>query len=228
MKLGPEHLLSAVAILISLFSIIRSAWTQRQGTDEGLRAKFDAELKAVKQGMDVELKTLRQVIEAQEILARQWREQHHDKVIILETKLEPLLTTLSRRSAEMLHQPEPGAWESDQIHDKIRREGVEHLTDEEIDRQLRLLSQRMERLRQGSAEGDQLLALGAAIQIAILEGEERTRQLLRERDAQEAEELKQRQVLLDYLLREARLREAERQVPSRESWWRRFVKYLWQ
>ena len=120
----------------------------------------------------------------------------------------------------MLHQPEPGAWEADRIHEQIEHEGVGSLSDEQIERQLQLVSERMERLRRSNSQVDQLMALGASIQISILEGEERTRRLLQEREARERIEREQRDKLMQWL-QESHATLAALERARQETWWTR-------
>jgi hypothetical protein len=208
MALEAAQIVPWAALAVSSLVAIRSEWRARQITDESLRAKVDADLKA-----------LRQVVEIQEVHWRQRHESHHDKLIVMEAKLAPLFTVFDKRLAEMLHQPHPDAYEVDQLLEKYQ-ENPDALTDLELNRLTGAIFQRYERMKNSDNPQDQTKALVATMYLAILDSHRATRQIVRQQEIRNRAEQAHREALLQYL------RDVNQRRETQESWWTRLQKFL--
>lgn len=203
MPFEPKDVIAALAVLLTVYNLWRSSWKDRQTTDEGLRARFDTEMKAVRATIDA--------------LEKSWRlefQSHHDAFIRLEVQVNPLVQAIQRRVGDLLHQPHRDAREVDALIERFQ-EDPEALTDLELNRLIHLIWQRYERIRNSSSPEDQTKALAASLYLAVLDAQKATRKLLREQAARDRLEHQHHEELM-------RLLQEARPATPQESGWTRF------
>lgn len=211
MPLEAAQIIPWLALAVSSLVAIRSEWRSRQGTDEGLRAKVEAEIKA-----------LRQYIDTQEQVSRQRMEVHHEEIVILKARIGPLLTVMDSRLASMFHQAsnEFGLDRLIEKYEADRTDTKESITEAELNTLIFHMHQWYERVKKDGPTPNQSEELASSLWWVLLRGLRDVRRILHQREAREAAEQQQRDEIRAYL------RQAKPSFAQQESWWTRLQRYL--
>ena len=111
-----------------------------------------------------------------------------NEVEILKVRLDPLLSMMNKRLADMFHESDD-RYRLDTLIEKYRVD-PDRLTDDELNRLIRGVYTTYERVKRGGRDEDSAKALAATLYLALLDGQRNLRRLMREQarsaDGQEA------------------------------------------
>lgn len=211
MPLDVMQMVPWLALLVSSGGLLYTIQRGRQSTDEGLRAKVEAEVAS-----------LRQRIEAEATAWRQRMEIQHEEFVILKARIGPLLTVLDTRLAAMFHH-DADEFGLDGLIERYEADPTDtksSITEEELTRLIRHMHMWYERVKKDGPAPNQSEELASSLWWVLLRGLRDVRQILREREVREASDQRQRDEITAYL--EA----AKAAFVQRESWWTRLRNYL--
>jgi hypothetical protein len=165
---------------------IRSEWRARQGTDEGLRTKFETDLKA-----------LRQILDAQEQLSRQRIDIFHEEFVILRTQVTPIISVVNNEVLKMFHRPlnEFGLDRILERWDADKSDLKQEISDEELNQLIRGMVYWNQRTRPDGLHPNEEEYRRTGVSLVLLRTVQSVRQMVRQQRAREIQQQAQQDEL---------------------------------